>query len=111
LANGSLINYSTQPLRRVDWTFGIAYGDDIDRAYEVLSTMLAADEKILQEPAPFVALASLGDSSVNLVVRAWVKAPDYWEVYFRMNENVYRNFGENGLHIPFPQFDVHVHDS
>jgi small conductance mechanosensitive channel len=109
LANGSLINYSTQPLRRVDWTFGIAYGDDIDRAYEVLHGMIAADEKILQEPAPFVALASLGDSSVNIVVRAWVKAPDYWEVHFRMNENVYRQFGENGLNIPFPQMDVHVH--
>ena len=111
LANGSLINYSTQPLRRVDWTFGIAYGDDIDRAYEVLRTMLAADEKILQEPAPFMALASLGESSVNLVVRAWVKAPDYWEVHFRINENVYRQFGENGLSIPFPQFDVHVHEN
>jgi small conductance mechanosensitive channel len=111
LANGSMINYSTQPLRRVDWTFGIAYGDDIDRAYEVLHGMLAEDEKILQEPAPFVALASLGDSSVNIVVRAWVKAPDYWEVHFRMNENVYRQFGENGLSIPFPQMDVHVHDA
>ena len=111
LANGSLINYSTQPLRRVDWTFGIAYDHDIDRAYEVLHGMIAADEKILQEPAPFVALASLGDSSVNIVVRAWVKAPDYKEVYFPMNENVYRQFGENGLNIPFSQMDVQVHDA
>lgn len=106
-----MINYSTQPLRRVDWTFGIAYGDDIDRAYEVLRTMLAADEKILQEPAPFMALASLGESSVNLVVRAWVKAPDYWEVHFRINEKVFRQFGENGLSIPLRQFDVHVHEN
>ena len=73
--------------------------------------MIAAEEKILQEPAPFVALASLGDSSVKIVVRAWVKAPDYKEVYFPMNENVYRQFGENGLNIRCSQMDVHVHDA
>ena len=70
LANTSLINYSTQPLRRVDWTFGIACGHDIDRAYELLHGMIAAEEKILQEPAPFAALARLGDSSVKIVIRA-----------------------------------------
>lgn len=111
LANGSMINYSTQPLRRVDWSFGIGYGDDIDKAYELIHRLMSADAKILKEPAPFVALSTLGDSSVNLVVRAWVNAPDYWEVHFRMNENVYREFGNNGLSIPFPQLDVHLHEN
>ena len=111
LANGALINYSTQAERRVDWTFGIGYGDDIDKAYELIYSLLAADERVLRDPAPFVALASLGDSSVNLVVRAWVKAPDYWDVHFRMNDSVYRQFAANGLSIPFPQLDVHVHES
>jgi small conductance mechanosensitive channel len=111
LSNGSLINYSTQPLRRVDWTFGIGYGDDLDKAYELVHSLLAADEKVLEDPAPFVALASLGDNSVNLVVRAWVKAPDYWEVHFRMNDQVYRQFAARGLSIPFPQLDVHLHEA
>lgn len=110
LANGSLINYSTQPRRRVDWTFGIAYGDDIDKAYELIHRLLAEDSKVLKDPAPFVALSALGDSSVNLVVRAWVEAPDYWEVHFRLNDSVYRQFGEHGLSIPFPQLDVHLHE-
>lgn len=111
LATGSMINFSTQPQRRVDWTFGIAYGDDIDKAYEAINKLIAADEKILKDPAPFVALSGLADSSVNIVVRCWVNAPDYWDVYFRMNEQVYRTFGDAGLSIPFPQMDVHVHKS
>lgn len=111
LANGALINYSTQPLRRVDWTFGIGYSDDIDKAYELIHSLLSADERVLKDPAPLVALSSLGDSSVNLVVRAWVKAPDYWDVHFAMNDSVFRQFGANGLSIPFPQLDVHVHEN
>ena len=111
LANGSLINYSTQPQRRVDWNFGIGYGDDLDKAYELIHQLLASDPQVLKDPAPFVALSTLGDNSVNLVVRAWVNASDYWDVHFRMNENVYRLFGEHGLSIPFPQLDVHLHET
>lgn len=111
LATGSMINFSTQPQRRVDWTFGIAYGDDIDKAYEAIHKLIAADERILKDPAPFVALSGLADSSVNIVVRCWVNAPDYWAVHFKMNEQVYRTFGDAGLSIPFPQMDVHVHKS
>lgn len=108
LATGSLINFSTQPTRRVDWTFGIGYGDDIDKAYEVINKLIAADEKILKNPEPFMALSELADSSVNIVVRVWVNSADYWDVFFRMNEQVYRTFGNEGLSIPFPQMDVHV---
>lgn len=109
LATGSLINYSAQDTRRVDWTFGIAYGDDLDKAYEVLNKFIAEDDRILKEPEPFMALHTLADSSVNIVVRVWVNSADYWGVHFDMNEKVYRNFEKEGLSIPFPQMDVHVH--
>lgn len=109
LATGSLINYTTQATRRVDWTFGIAYGDDIDKAYAVLTRLIEADDRIHKEPAPFMALHALADSSVNIVVRVWVNSPDYWPVFFRMNEQVYKTFPKEGLSIPFPQMDVHVH--
>jgi len=111
LATSALINYSTQSTRRVDWTIGIAYGDDIDKAYAVINKLIAADDRILKDPEPFVALSALADSSVNIVVRAWVNAPDYWGVFFKMNEEVYRTFGNEGLSIPFPQVDVHIHKS
>ena len=109
LATGSLINYSTQATRRVDWTFGVAYGSDLDRAYGLLSRLIDEDECILREPEPFMALQSLAESSVNIMVRVWVNAPDYWSVYFAMNEKVYREFEQEGLAIPFPQLDVHLH--
>ncbi len=109
LSSGSMVNFSREETRRVDWTFGIGYGDDADRAREVLHTLIKADSRILSDPEPFIAISALADSSVNFVVRAWVKAPDYWEVFFDMNENVYKTFGKEGLNIPFPQMDVHLH--
>lgn len=108
LATGSMINYSTQATRRVDWEFGISYGDDVDKAYEVLNRLIAADERILKNPEPFMALKTLADSSVNIVVRVWVNSPDYWGVFFKMNEEVYKTFDGEGLSFPFPQMDVHV---
>lgn len=109
LATGTLTNFSAQPTRRVDWTFGIAYGDDLDKAYEVLKRLLSQDERVLSEPAPFMALKELGDSSVDITVRAWVNAADFWPVFWAMNEQVYRNFDKEGLSIPFPQRDVHIY--
>jgi small conductance mechanosensitive channel len=109
LATGSLINYSIQPTRRVDWTVGIAYGDDYDKAKEVVLSLIKEDKRILSDPEPFVGLGELADSSVNLVVRAWVNAVDYWDVYFDFNEKVYKTFANKGLNIPFPQMDVHLH--
>ena len=108
LSTSSMINYSTEPTRRVDWTFGIAYGDDVDLARKTLSDLLAANEKVLAEPPVFIEVGALADSSVNLTVRAWVNAGDYWSVFFSMQERVYKTFAEVGLHIPFPQMDVHL---
>jgi small conductance mechanosensitive channel len=110
LFNGSLTNYSSELKRRVDWTIGIAYGDDYDKAKGVLLTLIKQDKRILSEPAePFIALAELADSSVNLAVRCWVDASDYWAVKFSLNEQIYKTFPKEGLNIPFPQMDVHVH--
>ena len=108
LSTGITQNYSKEALRRVDWQFGIAYGDSYNKAQEVIARLLNADNRILKEPAYFIALTSLGESSVNIVVRAWVNASDYWGVYFDMNEKVYKTFAEESINIPFPQLDVHL---
>lgn len=109
LANNSMVNYSIEEERRVDWTIGIGYGNDIDKAYDVIKRLLAEDDRILNDPEPFMALKELADSSVNIVVRAWVNAGDYWPVLFRLNEQVYRTFEDEGLDIPYPQQDIHIH--
>ena len=109
LSTGLMKNYSREATRRVDWEFGIAYGDDYAKAKSVIARLLDADSRVLKEPAYFIALTSLGESSVNIVVRAWVNAGDYWGVYFDMNEKVYKTFAEENLNIPFPQLDVHLH--
>lgn len=109
LATGSLTNFSMKETRRVDWVFGIAYGDSFQKAREVILKLIKEDERFLEDPAPFVALKELNDSSVDIVVRAWVKSPDYWPVYFEMNQKIYETFDKEGLNIPFPQMDVHLH--
>jgi len=111
--NGSIINnvinnYSAESQRRIDWTVTISYGDDYDVARETLLKIIASDKRVLSDPAPFIALGSLGNNSVNLVVRAWVKSPDYWDVFFNVNEKIYKQLPEAGIHFPFPQLDVHV---
>ena len=108
LSTGSMVNYSTESQRRVDWTFGIGYGDDTAKAKEALLELLNSNDKVLKDPAPFVEVGELADSSVNFTVRAWVKAADYWDVFFYMPNKVYTTFGEKGLNIPFPQMDVHL---
>ena len=109
LSTGLMKNYSREATRRVDWEFGIAYGDDYTKAKKVIARLLDADSRVMKDPAYFIALTSLGESSVNIVVRAWVNAGDYWGVYFDMNEKVYKTFAEENLNIPFPQLDVHLH--
>ncbi|MFA8434558.1 MAG: mechanosensitive ion channel family protein [Marinifilaceae bacterium] len=108
LSGSSMINYSTQPIRRVDMTFGIGYSDDIDKAKGILNTLLTDHPKVLKDPAHFVAVSELADSSVNFTVRAWVKGQDYWDVYFFMQETVKKEFDKNEVGIPFPQRDIHV---
>ncbi len=109
LATSSMINYSTEDRRRVDWSFGIGYGDDVDKAKAVIKRLCDEDSRILKDPEVFIAVSELADSSVNFAVRAWVESADYWGVFFAMNENIYKTFAKEGLNIPFPQMDVHVH--
>lgn len=109
LSTSSMINYSTEATRRVDWTIGVAYGDDVDKARSVIKRLCEEDSRILKDPEVFIAVSALADSSVNFAVRAWVNAPDYWGVYFELNEKVYKTFASEGLNIPFPQMDVHLH--
>lgn len=110
LSNSSLTNFSTESRRRVDWTIGIGYGDDVDKAKSVIQDLCDKDQRILKDPAVFIAVSELGDSSVNFAVRAWVESADYWAVFFAMNENVVKTFGEHNLNIPYPQMDVHVNN-
>ena len=108
LSTGSLVNYSTEPTRRVDWSFGIAYGDDFDKGKAMILDLLKEDKRILADPEINIFLGEMADSSVNITTRAWVKAEDYWGVFFDMNEKFYKNADKNGLSIPFPQVDVHL---
>nr|WP_202978352.1 mechanosensitive ion channel domain-containing protein [Thiomicrorhabdus sediminis] len=106
---GPITNYSARDTRRVDMVFGIGYDDDLRKAKQILLDLIAADERILKDPEPVVALSELGDSSVNFVVRPWVNSGDYWKVYWDMNEKVKLAFDEQGISIPYPQMDVHLH--
>lgn len=108
IATAIIDNYTTAEQRRVDWTVGISYGDDVDIARETILAMLAADARILRETAPVVWVAALADSSVNLTVRAWVANADYWDVFFEYNERFYKELPKAGINFPFPQMDVHV---
>ncbi len=109
IATAIVDNYSTAELRRVDWTVGISYGDDVDAIRAAILAQLAADARVLQEPAAAVVWVSeLADSAVTLTVRAWVKNADYWNVFFEHNEKFYKQLPEKGAHFPFPQMDVHV---
>ncbi|MFV0554051.1 MAG: mechanosensitive ion channel family protein [Mangrovibacterium sp.] len=108
LSNGSLVNYSRQPRRRVDFSFGIAYGHDFNHAKQVLADLIKADKRIIQDEANQIVLGAMADSSVNITVRVWVDGADYWDVFFDMNEKVYAAFNANNISIPFPQMDVHL---
>ncbi len=108
IATAIIDNYSTAEQRRVDWTVGISYGDDVDVARRVILGMLASDARIQKEPSAVVRVAALADSSVNLTVRAWVTNADYWDVFFEYNERFYKELPAAGINFPFPQMDVHV---
>lgn len=108
LSTNAMTVFSKQDMRRVDWVFSIAYGDDYDKAKSVLKRLCQEDERILKEPGVMIELIKLNNSSVDITVRAWVKTPDYWLVFFAMNEKVYKTFAVEGLNIPFPQMDVHL---
>jgi small conductance mechanosensitive channel len=109
LSNATLVNVNFYDTRRCDMTFGIAYGDDIDKARSVIKQLLDEDERVLPEPEPRISVGSLGDNSVNIIVRPWTKTDDLWPVYWDMHERVKKAFDKEGLTIPFPQRDVHLY--
>jgi len=111
LSNNSITNYSTRSERRVDWTVGVAYGENIEIVRKLIEGLIDKDARLLDDPAPFVKVGALADSSVNFTVRGWVKNEDYWDVFFDMNENIYTTFQKEGISIPFPQMDVHVQNN
>ncbi len=105
----NISNFSTNPTRRVDMVFGISYTDDIDKAIKIVREALAADERVLKDPEPMVAVGELGDSSVDLFVRPWTKASDLWPARFALIKDIKERFDKEGITIPFPQRDVHLY--
>ena len=108
IIGGNIINYSKKDTRRVDFVFGIGYEDDLKLAKNTLLEIVNDDKRVLQDPEPFVAVKELGDSSVNFVVRVWVKSEDYWGVNFDTMERVKLTFDNKGISIPYPQMDIHT---
>jgi small conductance mechanosensitive channel len=106
----TITNYSANDTRRVDLVIGVSYSDDLDKVRKELQDLVDADERILKDPAVTIAVSELADSSVNFVLRPWVKTADYWAVYFDLTERVKKRFDEVGISIPFPQRDVHIHN-
>lgn len=116
LSNGTINNYSHNTIRRVEWTIGVEYGVSADECKRLLMELIDKDIRVLRKadgiPAdPFVGLSTLADSSVIFTMRAWVKSENYWDVKFEMNEKIYETLPKNGINFPFPQMDVHVHQS
>ena len=114
LSNGNINNISRNPLRRVDWTFNVEYGSDVQECNDVFLSLLKADGRVLDASVegaadPFIAISQLTDSHVTFTVRAWVKSPDYWGVFFDLNKNVYVELPKHGIKFPFQQVDVHIH--
>ncbi|MFT5286994.1 MAG: small conductance mechanosensitive channel [Planctomycetota bacterium] len=108
MTGGTIINYSANPTRRVDLVFGISYDDDMAKAKQIMTNVMAKDSRILAEPAPTIGLSELGDNSVNFVCRPWVNSADYWGVLFDLNENMKTAFDAEGISFPYPQRDVHM---
>jgi small conductance mechanosensitive channel len=108
ITSGVITNITANDTRRVDLVVGISYSDNIKTAKDVLAEIVGNDSRVLKDPAPTIAVSELGDSSVNLVVRPWVKTGDYWDVFFSLTETIKTTFDEKGISIPFPQTDVHL---
>jgi small conductance mechanosensitive channel len=108
MSSDTLINYSKNPTRRVDIVFGVGYGDDLDKAKEVLVHIANSQDKVLQSPEPFVEIIEYANSSVNIVYRVWCKNADYWDVYFQSMKMAKSEFDKANISIPYPQMDVHM---
>ncbi len=108
ISNGSIVNYTAEEKRRIDFLFGISYSDNIDKVKEIIRQLIDEDKRILDEPEPLIVVSGLADSSVNLTVRVWSKTEDYWDIYFDLQEKVKKAFDKNNISIPYPQTDVHL---
>ena len=108
LYNNTIVNYSTEPARKIQWIFGIGYDDDIDKAKNIIKEVIFSDERIIDRETPYIYVDSLGDSSVNIRVRGLAANDDFWDVYLTKLEEVKKAFDKNGISIPFPQRDVHL---
>lgn len=106
---GAIVNYSREETRRIDLVIGVGYDADLKQAKEVIQSVLDQESRLLSDPAYTVAVSELADSSVNFVVRPWVKTGDYWPTYFALLENIKIALDANNINIPFPQMDVHLH--
>ncbi|MGB5624404.1 MAG: mechanosensitive ion channel domain-containing protein [Woeseiaceae bacterium] len=109
IMNSIITNYSANDTRRVDMVLGVSYDDDLDKVRQTIQELVAADERILADPECKIAVSALADSSVNFVVRPWVKTSDYWGVLFDLTEAIKKRFDKEGISIPFPQQDVHLY--
>ncbi|MGL4519756.1 MAG: mechanosensitive ion channel family protein [Phocaeicola sp.] len=107
MSSGTIINFSRMDTRRLEWNVGVEYGADYKKVEKVIRELIAEDKRILPEPAPFVELGALANSSVDIKIRVWVKSEDYWDVSFQMNQAIYTRFNEVGIGFPFPQLTVH----
>ena len=110
LTGDNIINFTAKGTRRVELVAGVSYSDDLDKVREVLQKIIDGDERILKDPEPMIVVKELADSSVNFVVRVWVKAEDYWDVFFNTTEKIKKSFDAEGISIPFPQRDVHLYE-
>ncbi len=106
----NITNFTMKGTRRLDMVFGIGYGDDIDKARQIIEEVIGHDQRLLQDPAPVVLVSELADSSVNLTLRVWISVDDYWDFYFETLEKVKKQFDAQGISIPFPQRDIHVYE-
>lgn len=110
ITSNVITNVNANPTRRVDLVMGISYDDDIKKAKDILETILKEDDRILDTPQAKIAVSELADSSVNFVVRPWVKTSDYWDVYFDLTEKIKITFDDQGISIPYPQRDLHIYN-
>jgi len=108
LSNNIIVNFNNQDMRRIEWLIGVEYGTDYDKAKSTIQNILSSDKRISNDPSPFIALKNLGDSSVDILIRVWVNRPDFWDVYFSINEQIYKVFEANGISISSPQLKVHL---
>ena len=110
LSNNIIVNYDNQNTRRIEWSIGVEYGTDYDKAKSVIQSIISSDKRVLNDPSPYIVLKRLGENSVEILIRVWVGRPNYWDVYYDTNEQIYKIFATHGINISLPQMTVHLSD-